>query len=107
MTLPRWTAAQMAENVAAGGVILVELRADWCPQCGSQEEVLSRLQPDLEEVVTFATVDVTDDQALPARFGVQGLPAFLLYAGGDLKDVMVGFHRAPQVRAALRPVIEA
>lgn len=105
MPMPRWSTAEMEQTVAGGGTVLVDLRADWCPQCGPQERVLERLQPAFEERVTFGSVDVEANAAVVERYRVQGLPTMLVFRSGELATTLSGFRRAPEVRQALENLL--
>lgn len=102
---PRWTPQQVQAAAAAGDALLVDLRADWCVQCGPQERVLERLEPEFADRVAIVSVDVGEHPATIEEHGISGLPAFLLYAGGELRSTIRGFRRAPELRQALRDLL--
>lgn len=99
-----WTAAQFGRAVAAGGVLLVDLHAAWCGQCGPQRAVLERVAPEFPQV-GFGAVDVGAHPAVAEDNEVITLPALLLFADGELHRKLVGFSRAPLVREALDGLI--
>lgn len=105
MTLPRWSAEEMNEAVASGDPVLVDLRADWCPQCGPQEQVLERLLPSMGEQVRFGSVDVGEHTSVVDDYGVRGLPTLLVFNQGRHHSSLQGFKRAPAVRQALEDVL--
>ncbi|WP_432838721.1 thioredoxin family protein [Dactylosporangium sp. CA-092794] len=105
MNIPRWTPDAMHDQVATGVPVLVDLRADWCSQCEPQEQVLDRLLAEYTGTVTLGSVDVGVHPDIPDRYGVLGLPSFLLFTGGELRQVLNGYKRAPELRQALRDLL--
>jgi len=103
--VPRWKPEELNEVVAGGGPVLVDLRADWCRQCGPQEQVVERIKPSYEGEVAIGSVDVGDHPEVTERYDVLGLPAFLLFNGGEHKETVNGFRRAPELRAAISQLL--
>jgi thioredoxin 1 len=90
--------AELESEVAAGRSLLLELRADWCSQCRPQAQVMERIEPEYEGRVTFASLDVGEHPDFAEEHEVVGLPAFLLFSGGELRARKNGFRRAPELR---------
>lgn len=107
MALERWNDEELAKAIDQGNALLVDLRADWCPQCGPQEGVLERVAPEFEGQVTFGSVDVGLYPAVLDKYGVKGLPALLLFNNGEFKEPLCGFKRAPVIRLALKSLINS
>ncbi len=105
MALERWNDEELTRAIEQGNVLLVDLHADWCPQCGPQEGVLERIAPEFEGKVTFGSVDVGLYTAVLDTYGVQGLPTLLLFKNGEHKASIHGFKRAPVVRLALKNLL--
>jgi thioredoxin-like negative regulator of GroEL len=99
--MDRWNATELKTAIASGTPLLVDLRADWCPQCGPQEQVLDRLAPEFQGQVLMASLDIGEHPEVADNYGVLGLPALLLFQGGELREILSGFKRAPLVRLAL------
>lgn len=100
MSLPVLAADELRSMIGQGGQILVDFRADWCAQCGPQENVLERVAPSYDGV-SFVSVDVGADPTVADEYRVSTLPALLLFSGGELTERLVGFSKAPSVRDAL------
>lgn len=101
MTIPAWTTEELDKAIASGEPVLVDLRAEWCSQCGPQEQVLERVVPEFEGTVRFGSVDVGAHRAIVDRYDVRGLPTLLVFSGGEHRDTLNGFKRAPLIRQAL------
>ncbi|MCA1841659.1 MAG: thioredoxin family protein [Actinobacteria bacterium] len=106
MSVPRWTRKELEEVVAGAGPVLVDLRADWCTRCGPQEQVVERILPEYEGRVAIGSLDVGEHPDVADDYGIQGLPAFLLFQGGEHVHTISGFRRAPELRAAIGGYLE-
>ena len=106
MALERWSDEKLTEAIEAGSPLLIDLRADWCPQCGPQEGVLERIEPDFAEQVTFGSIDVEQYPTILETYGLRGLPALLLFNNGEHQETLSGFKRAPVVRQALKKLVD-
>jgi thioredoxin 1 len=96
---------ELQAEIGSGRLLLIDLRADWCPQCGPQENVLLRVSADYAGQVQFASVDVGLYPAVAEQYGISGLPALLLFKNGRLQERLNGFKSAPLVRLAVGRLI--
>lgn len=70
--------------------VLVEFTAEWCPPCRAVAPHVARLSDDYQGKLQFATMDTDKNMQVPARFGIQGIPTFILFAGGRTVGRIVG-----------------
>lgn len=78
---------------------VVDFSAAWCGPCRSIAPVIEGLANDYADRVTVATVDIDDNPRLAAKYGVRSVPTVMLFAGGDVKRVLVGARSAQEYRA--------
>jgi thiol-disulfide isomerase/thioredoxin len=76
------TAAELDEQLAAGGTVLVELFTEGCGICASEAPVLSGVARTTDARVV--TCNPRDDPVLVDRFDVRSVPTFLVFDDGDL-----------------------
>jgi thioredoxin 1 len=80
---------------------VVDFSAVWCGPCRSIAPVIEGLANDYAKRVTVATVDIDDNPRLAAKYGVRSVPTVMLFAGGDVKRVLVGARSPQEYRASV------
>ncbi|HUQ52833.1 MAG TPA: thioredoxin [Gammaproteobacteria bacterium] len=80
---------------------VVDFSAAWCGPCRSIAPVIEGLANDYADRVTVATVDIDDNPRLAAKYGVRSVPTVMLFAGGDVKRVLVGARSAQEYRSSV------
>jgi thioredoxin 1 len=80
---------------------VVDFSAAWCGPCRSLAPIIEGLADEYGGRVTVATVDIDDNPRLAARYGVRSVPTVMLFAGGDVRRVLVGTRPAQEYRAEI------
>ena len=80
--------------LASSRPAVVDFTASWCGPCRALRPVIAGLANDYSGRVTVAKVDIDENPALAARYGVRSVPTVMLFSDGGVKRVFVG-ARAP------------
>jgi thioredoxin 1 len=91
------------EVIRATGPVLVDFWADWCGPCRIVAPALEEIAAELGERLTIVKVDVDENPDAPARYGVRGIPALILFKQGGPAATRIG--AAP--KSVLRDWIES
>ena len=72
--------------------VLVDFGATWCPPCRAIAPEVDAAAETLKGRAKIVTVDVDQNAALAEQYGIQGIPALLVFKGGKIVEQTAGFR---------------
>ena len=70
--------------------VLVDFWAEWCGPCRAMEPSINALATDYVGKVSVGKLNVDDNPSITMRYMVRGIPAVMLFKGGEIVDQVVG-----------------
>jgi len=84
------------------GVVLVDMWAVWCAPCLRLAPTIEQLAKDYAGKVRVGKLNVDENPATPARFGVDSIPTLLVFRDGKLVDQIVGAVPRQEIESVLK-----
>mgnify|MGYP003452477863 CR=1 FL=1 len=93
-----------AEVLQSATPVLVDYWAEWCGPCKMIAPILDDLSQDYEGRLQIAKMNVDENQAIPAKFGIRGIPTLMLFKDGQVIDQIVGAVPKSRIKELLDKV---
>jgi thioredoxin 1 len=87
--------------VKSDKAVLLDFWASWCGPCKMIAPILDEVAEKYGDRVQVAKINVDEQQATPARFGVRGIPTLMLFKNGAVVAQKIGALSKTQLVAFL------
>ncbi len=84
---------------------MVDFYADWCGPCKMMAPILEDVKSQIGDKATIVKINVDENQALAMQYGIQSIPALLIFKQGQVVWQEVGVHRSTQLVSALQKFV--
>ncbi|ABF09013.1 thioredoxin [Cupriavidus metallidurans] len=81
--------------------VLLDFWAEWCGPCKMIAPILDEVAKDYGDKVQVAKINVDENQQVPAKFGIRGIPTLILFKNGQVAAQKVGALSKSQLTAFL------
>lgn len=79
-----------ADVLKSDKVTLVDLWAEWCGPCVAMTPIIDELSTEFKDVANIGKLNVDQNESVPTNYNVRGIPTFLIFKNGELRDKVVG-----------------
>jgi thioredoxin 1 len=81
-----------AEVLKANETVVVDFWAEWCGPCRMIGPALEEIAASLGEKVKIVKLNVDENPATAAKYGIMSIPTLMLFKKGELASRQVGAH---------------
>ncbi len=79
--------------------VLVDYWAEWCGPCKMIAPILDEVAGEYAGKLKVTKLNIDDNQATPAKFGIRGIPTLMLFKNGNVEATKVGALSKSQLTA--------
>jgi len=81
--------------------VFVDFWAEWCGPCKAIAPVLDEVAKQYSGKLKVAKVNVDENQEIPRKYGIRGIPTLMLFKNGNVEAQKVGALSKSQLTAFL------
>jgi thioredoxin 1 len=79
-----------AEVLQAGVPVIVDFWAEWCAPCRAIAPIIADLSASYGGQVKVVKMNVEENPATPARYGIRAIPTILAFRSGQVVEQITG-----------------
>ena len=68
-----------ADVLQPGSTVMVDFWAEWCGPCKMIAPILDEVATAYQGKLSIAKMNVDENRAMPAKFGIRGIPTLMLF----------------------------
>jgi thioredoxin 1 len=94
-----------SEVLKANGPVVVDFWAEWCGPCKAMGPLVDELAGELGAKAKVVKVNIDESPNAPTKYGVRGIPTFMVFRDGQVVDTRVGSMSKSQLNDWVQSVL--
>jgi thioredoxin len=99
------TDADMDENIKKYQTVVIDCWAPWCGPCRMVGPVIEDLAKEMQGKIVFGKLNVDENRATSAKYGIMSIPTLLVFKNGELVDKIIGAMPKEMLKGKLNPYL--
>lgn len=99
------TQENFAEAIKAQKPVLADFWASWCGPCRMLSPLIDSLSEEYSTQIDIGKVNVDEQGALAAQFGIVSIPTVILFKDGKEVKRIIGVHDADDYRDEIDKIL--
>jgi len=95
------------EVIDDNGVVVVDYYADWCGPCKMIGAAMEELSQEYSSTLKIVKGNIESNSATVSKFGINGVPAILMFKGGELVSQHIGLRSKKDLKKDIEEVRNA
>jgi thioredoxin 1 len=91
--------------LSSGKPVVVDFWAEWCGPCRMVAPILEQMSTEYSDKITIVKVNVDEENALAAQYGITSIPTMLVFTNGEVTKTIVGAKPKPALVAELGDIL--
>jgi len=83
--------------------VLVDFWAEWCGPCRAMSPFVDQLADEYGSKLKVVKLNTQDNMEVPARYGINSIPTFLLIKDGEVTEQIRGAMPYEKLKQAVEP----
>lgn len=79
-----------ADVINASKPVMVDFWAEWCGPCRKLSPILDDIASEHSEKIEVVKLNVDDNPATAAKYGITSIPAVYVFSGGEVAATSIG-----------------
>jgi len=86
--------------------VLVDFWAAWCAPCRMIAPIVDEVAQEFADQAKVLNLNVDENSETSAKYNIKGIPTFLLFNGGEIKDQIVGATSKDNIARMIRSQLQ-
>ncbi|HNQ92695.1 MAG TPA: thioredoxin [Alphaproteobacteria bacterium] len=79
-----------SEVLKSSEPVLVDFWAEWCGPCKMMSPVVDQIASEMGGKIKVVKINIDENPNTPTRYGIRGIPTFMVFKNGQLVETKVG-----------------